>query len=272
MKNILVGSVYGPTPRNLEWFHLQNKFLKATVPTFDHISYMNAAHPKPFRRLSTEIVGHCANPEHKSNIAHADALNCLLDVFRKRQKDYQFFLILDSDAFPIRKDWFSTLTERMNNWGHRKHQHKRILATAIRHENLEHRLHASVLFCRKEALEHLHFEIAPTLTDVAGGHERDVWMGDYFQQPANRKLVLPLLRSNKVNVHPVWSGVYYDMFYHHGGGSRAAKGRAHIYHDHYANRPNHPARFSDLMRDPCEYISELAGWSPKLYVKAEEIR
>lgn len=270
MKNILVGTVFGPTNRNREWLNLQHKFLKATVPTFDHISYLNEVHPKTFHRLPTEVIGHEPNPRGKSNIAHADALNKLLNAFKERRKNYQFFLFLDSDAFPIRKKWMEDLSAKMDSWTGKSSRKSRLIASAIRCENLETRLHSSILFCKPEALDHINFEVAENMKDLAGGPENDVWIGEYFQNK-QRNLVLPMLRSNKANVHPVWSGVYHDMFYHHGGGSRPAKGRGHIHHDHYASIPDHIARYGNLMRSPCDYVIKLAGWNPKNYVRPEEI-
>ncbi len=36
----------------------------------------------------------------------------------------------------------------------------------------------------------------------------------------------PLLRSNKVNLHPIWFGIYGDVVYHHGAGFRERLARA----------------------------------------------
>ncbi|MGA2522377.1 MAG: hypothetical protein ABSG81_16340 [Acidimicrobiales bacterium] len=38
----------------------------------------------------------------------------------------------------------------------------------------------------------------------------------------------PLLRSNRVDVHPLWFGVYGDVVYHHGAGFRWAVGRVDL--------------------------------------------
>jgi hypothetical protein len=38
----------------------------------------------------------------------------------------------------------------------------------------------------------------------------------------------PILRTNKVNVHPVWFGVYGDVVYHHGSGFRKAMSRTDL--------------------------------------------
>lgn len=38
----------------------------------------------------------------------------------------------------------------------------------------------------------------------------------------------PLLRSNRVNPHPVWFGVYGNVVYHHGSGFRPAISRADL--------------------------------------------
>ena len=38
----------------------------------------------------------------------------------------------------------------------------------------------------------------------------------------------PLLRSNRVNLHPLWFGIYGDIVYHHGAGFRWAVGRVDL--------------------------------------------
>jgi hypothetical protein len=38
----------------------------------------------------------------------------------------------------------------------------------------------------------------------------------------------PLLRSNRVNLHPLWFGVYGNVVYHHGAGFRWAVGRVDL--------------------------------------------
>ena len=38
----------------------------------------------------------------------------------------------------------------------------------------------------------------------------------------------PLLRSNRVNLHPLWFGIYGKIVYHHGAGFRWAVGRVDL--------------------------------------------
>ena len=267
MSKLLVGSIFGPSKMNKRWLNLQLRFLHETTADFDHVVYLNNVGKHDFKGV-TKIVGMSDVLQDNAGEAHIHALQYLLSEFRRLRNKYDYFLFLDSDAFPIRKKWMSILLEKMCALQvPEKKMYHRFIATAVRYENLENRLHSSIIFCIPEALDHLTFDMSELL-DVAGREERDVWMGEKFQEEP--WLVLPMMRSNKYNIHPVWSGVYYDMFYHHGGGSRSAKGRAHRYHDHFASVPHHGDRFRNLLDDPCGYVSELAGWTPGEYARFDD--
>jgi hypothetical protein len=71
-------------------------------------------------------------------------------------------------------------------------------------------------------------------------------------------------RTNRYNVHPILAGVYYDMFYHHGAGSRRAYLRPMMssgYYDHLV--PDHldqeESLFQELAKDPVAFIARLRG-------------
>jgi hypothetical protein len=74
----------------------------------------------------------------------------------------------------------------------------------------------------------------------------------------------PLLRSNVVDLHPLWFGVYGDVAYHHGAGFRSAhSGRAeHV--DAEGKRTINPRVAARMTRTP--------SWVPGLYRAERSVR
>ncbi len=131
------------------------------------------------------------------------------------------------------------------------------IAVALRPENLETRLHASVLLASREALPHLGFEVSLAGNDLAGKRELDVVMPAY--QGQRRQRAFPMLRSNRFNLHPLLCGIYYDLFYHNGCGSgRVFEMRGQSYWNHMADEQIDPLPWIDeLMADPDTFIARL---------------
>ena len=171
---------------------------------------------------------------------------------------YENFLFIDNDAFPIKKNWVNILQERMRRYG-------RTMSAVLRTENLETRLHASVMFCLPKSLDNLKFYFGDTGLDLLGYSEQDVGIG-------NQGEMFPLIRTNQFNIHPVSCGVYFDMFYHHAFGSPtlAVKFRCEIrdYSTHYSGDiTDFPDLHQKLKEDPFGFVSKLAGWCPDEYAK-----
>jgi hypothetical protein len=277
MKDVLIGSVFandlGLQP---QWLDLQLRFIRETTKNYDHVAVVTEGLTTSHFSDRTEVV----IPENNSikwSEAHLQGLNTLLAYFKERAEDYEHFLFIDGDAFPIRKNWYGDLTMKLrpteffdeSGMALRSRGRYREAAIALRAENLESRLHASILFARQDALQHLDFRIGDTPErDLLGDREADIYLPTY--QTERRDLVFPLMRSNQFNVNPVACGVYYDMFYHHSCGSgRAFRVRARTYWDRVVEPLEDLEHFThDLMADPEGFVSKLAGWNPKRYLQS----
>lgn len=274
MKKLLVGSVFADdSPLQQKWLDLQLRYLAATTTDYDHVVVLT---PGPandsFTSRTTVLV-----PEDTTlsgSPAHVQGLNLLRNHFRDREDYYENFLFIDGDAFPIKKQWLGSLLVKMNTTDRFTEGAATCLsergnyydtAVALRCENLETRLHASVLFARREALRHITFEVAEVGYDLAGNPECDVTVPAY--QHHRRRLAMPLLRTNQYNLHPLACGVYYDMFYHHCCGSgRWFNMRANDYYDRIVPRRDDLSQFTNqLFADPNGFVGKLAGWSPQRY-------
>lgn len=231
-KRLLVGSIFADDgPVDCSWLNLQLKFLSQTTDDFDHVSVVWGQHQNCIGDFRSKILN---SPEAKRmSDAHLSGLKKLLEYFRTQ--NYEHFLFLDCDAFPIQKGWLDKLLLKMeeqpvfyNEEFLHSYGQQYEIAAAVRAENLEQRLHASILFANK--LNFLDFEFGALGTDLRGEREKDIYLPTY--QFKRRKFAYPLMRSNQFNLHPVACGIYYNMFYHHACGSgREFKTRTQDYWD-----------------------------------------
>jgi hypothetical protein len=292
-KKLLVGATFRDAqPDQLAWLKLQLAFLNDTTEDFDHVSYVNGkgrysvrerpdvGNIRAFDSYNTRVVGigeaHTQREPSPTSAQHINSLNCLLAYFKRHQHNYEYFLFLDNDAFPIRRGWLADLVQKMNEFS-------KIIAVVVRPENLEIRWHASVLMAKAEALSGLEFQMMRIPGgDFMGIDEWDVGIGRF--QDSRRGEVWPLIRTNRLNVHPVAYGVYFDMFYHQtfGGRRHVKRGRdtnqpwdtlrwgRNNYATQYFN-PNYAwDQYNEEMRtDPTGFIKKLAGWSPDRYASFE---
>jgi hypothetical protein len=247
-KRLLIGTIFiDDSAIQKKWLDLQLSFLQDTTEDFDHIVYLTKP-SQSFEEVTNVVVG--------DGNTHVAGLRKLKEVFMENQDFYDYFLFIDSDAFPIQKGWMDILLERMDTFSK---THKKEIACNLRTENLEQRLHASVLFTKKDALNNLEWRINNNpIVDVMGNKEIDLQISYY--QEEKRKLAFPMLRSNKVEVHPLLCGVYYNLFYHHGLGSgRGDNMRGKNYWNHLP-LVGIDRLTDELMSDPREFIDKLV-WS-----------
>lgn len=249
MKDLLIGTSFaGDTPTQRKWLDIQLEFIRATTEDFDHISVMNGPAEEGFGDGQTQVI----HPMHKDfggSKAHQQALNILADVFERAKDNYRYFLILDCDAFPIREKWLRTLSDKMEEGGFE-------IATIVRPENCELRLHSSILFATKAALPNLNFVAKSIGYRLDGMIEKDLCM-PYYEE--HRSFALGMVRSNTYNVHPVGCGIYYDMFYHHtNGGDVPHIEQSKYYWNHMITPTENLFDFrSQLFEHPQEFINML---------------
>lgn len=269
---LLVGSIFvDDSPEQEAWLDLQLKFLQATTPKFEHVSVLWKRHTENFLKKTNLIE---PQRHYTQSEAHLRGLTYLLYYFGERQSEFDCFLVLDSDAFPIKKDWLPELHTAMSpsvvadGSGAILMEKKREweIAAVVRPENLENRLHASVLFIKdKKDLPKITF-VNDKVMGLAGSVEQDVCIPHY--QFVARELAYPLVRSNRSNIHPVACGIYYNMFYHHCCGS----GRDfQLRSDSYWNMKLNTNQYTrQLFADPSGFVGKLAGWTPDQYPQWQE--
>ncbi len=144
--------------------------------------------------------------ETARDLSHAAALDRLL---QSAGRDVDYVVTLDSDAFPIADRWLEHLVRRLEEGA--------TLAGIYRDEMAEvitPFVHVSCLAVRRSDLERL---------GISFGVGKDVGHGLTRAVLSEGGRIAPLRRSNKVNYHFLMGGVYGDLVYHQGAGSRRAR-------------------------------------------------
>jgi len=287
-KRLLVGSVYANSSKQQqEWFQLQSAYLQATTQDFDQVAFVNYSDTSGFDGKVKVVGSLTKNPvEIHDSAVHLNGLKGLQEYFLSVQNEYDRFLFLDSDAFPIRKNWEALLSRKMGG--------SKEIAVMVRPELCEFRWHVAVLYTTRIGLNNLEFKfskmsyLAEMGKDFLGRVENDVHIN--YQAANLRDKVFPLMRTNQYNVHFVVCGIYYDMFYHHAFGSERGQkqtrpgkhrltphkslrqGGKYSYGDFYAD-PNYPYKefYANLMANPSSFINKLAGWSQSEYPEVGSI-
>jgi hypothetical protein len=148
--------------------------------------------------------------ETQKDVRHGRALDRLLSEVPEAT---EFVVTLDTDAFPIRDGWLENLTGRL--------EHGAALAGVWRDEMaplIPPYIHPSCLVARRSTLA----ELGVTFARRPGAQSPDVGhdITQAVVQAGGR--LSPLRRSNARELHFLMAGVYADLVYHHGAGSRHA--------------------------------------------------
>ena len=195
-----------------QWIDIQLKYLN---------KYMNA----PFRMyvsLNDIPKGHedkffysCSIPEK----SHAFKLNILakkiMEASDTDPNDYIIFL--DGDAFPV-GDVMGYVEENINKYP---------LIAVQRRENFDTQPHPCFCITTVDFWNRINgdWEIGYKWKNLVGEEVSDVG-GNLLKILEDHQVEwLPMLRSNKKDLHPLFFGIYEDVIYHHGAGFRIGLSR-----------------------------------------------
>lgn len=233
--NLLIGSVFSKNERSKGWYDLQIKFIKNTTQNFDHVVVLDDAEEHIF--CNSKIIGKIDRLPTASE-RHCDGLNQIIQY--AKDKNYEYLLLLDSDAFPIRKNWLDFITSNMQNHS---------IAAVLRTENLDTFAHPSIYFIKENKIKEVKFEYQEGL---------NLLNLNFKDSMSNQKEFYPLIRTNCLNLHPVLYGIYKDTFYHHGAGSRVATIRSVDFYKYYGEiKFNEDLNYENLLKDPKKFINKL---------------
>jgi hypothetical protein len=203
--------------RDDRWVDIQLEYLRrhicAPFRIYAFLNSLPADHRAKYYYSSTEDIQ-----------SHAIKLNLLADMVALHSTDQSDWLVfLDGDAFPI-GDVVPYAQAKLKDYP--------LLAIQRRENGGDIQPHPS--FC----LTTVGFwkEIAG---DWKEGFEWQNRSGQWVTDPGGNLLRIlndngipwhPMLRSNRVDLHPVWFGIYDDLIYHHGAGFRRPIARIDQWH------------------------------------------
>lgn len=144
------------------------------------------------------------------SIIHCDRLNALVNVAMNESEDGDILIIMDSDTFPVDNNWVNTIQDNLS---------LNPITAIQRRENS-----AAGLGCIPELHPHPCFFATTTkfwsehkLT-FGGVPNTGFNIGEWLKD--NDLDFTKLLRSNQIDLHPLYFGVYGKILYHHGSGNR----------------------------------------------------
>lgn len=236
-------SIHVQCPQNGYWRKFQPIFVADTQGTFEYGTIANGE----IEKCPNEVLRLPKKTTHRQAITHA------LKLFAKSKAKY--FLLLDSDCWPIRPDWQQVINDQLSD--------RYLYAAPMRVENFDIFPHPCAFYMKREFLEFANFDFR-RMTNLLGYEVADVGMA-MPQMAGSQQIWYPLLKSNYISPHPLFASIYGDVFYHHCAGSRGATFRAAQYgsYDHMIGKGEHVKIYrrltSELARQPRKFIEKLRG-------------
>jgi len=214
--------------KNHLWRTLQERFLQRTTSDYSHAVYLNSiSNLDDYSHL--EIIG--SNDMGKSEapcLNHINGLRKIVEYCREHD-EYDRYLILDSDAFPINSKWQKNLDYRLKKDNFN-------VAAVVRLENFDLFPHPSAMYFNRKGIEEAEFVSIDSLpSEKIFLTSRIFNLNLNFKDPTVDMPFFPLTRTNVWNAHPLIAGLYYDSFFHMSAGSRSPITRTGLwkYHEKY---------------------------------------
>jgi hypothetical protein len=207
---IYVATVHVASPR---WIDIQLDFLRRNInepfAVYANLQDVPGDHAEKFDRVF-DILGD-----------HPGKLNLLAGEIASVAQPDDLIFFLDGDAFPV-ADPVPTVRRGLEDSA---------LVAVRRDENLTDRQpHPSFCAVRVGDWDRLHGDWSPGYAWESAEGKRTTDVGGNLLRALERTGTpwTPLLRSNRVDLHPLWFAVYGGIVYHHGAGFRWAVGRVDL--------------------------------------------
>lgn len=244
MKAFIV-SVHVPNKFGAKWNQIQSDFIAKTHDDYEYGVIVNGGDSRTYP--------HCIQHLPKQ-VSHFKAILVALNLYAQRSNEFDRFVLLDSDCWPVRPDWVSVAESLLVGYQY---------LAPMRVENLDKFPHPSAFYARRAFLQRADFGFRPH-NNLLGTEVSDI--GSAMPQIANEKqLWFPLLKSNYLSPHPVYASIYSDLFYHHCAGSRGIgfRGASLGYYTHTHSRSDHRRIYEEVTRklltSPSGFIDMLRG-------------
>jgi hypothetical protein len=198
--------------RRFPWIELCLRQLRRHTPAGDYevLVWDNSRLPEHLEILRADEKVSIFTSQEGKDVRHGRALDRLLG---KVPEGVEYVVTLDTDSFPIRDGWLDNIMGRLDDGAS--------IAGVWRDEmapRIEPYVHPSCLAARVETLRELGVEFARK----RGVHRVDVGQNLTKAVLQRGGRISRLRRSNVRNMHFLMAGIYGDLVYHHGAGSRQA--------------------------------------------------
>jgi len=246
MKNLLIVSTFGPDA-TADWKDIQQCFIDRYTTNYDYAVYLHEVEESAFD--DCKILGRT-----EGVLLHAlpEMFNNIYKYFRTHE--YENYLLLDSDCFPIKHNWQKKLNKVMGDkW----------YAAPVRTDNLDTFPHPCALYIKGEHVAKPIFSFdrkVNFMQNLRGEEVFDIGTG-FKTEFDGQHILFPLVRSNFLNAHPMLAAIYGDMFYHHGAGSRTPFFRSTSYWRSLVSDYEEAGQrcFDWVQEDPDGFIAMLRG-------------
>jgi hypothetical protein len=197
-----------------EVFVLDNSHLRAhrqIMRRYPHVRVAPgewvAALGRAANRLPLRHVGRLLERSHPTALDH---------LARKVPAGFDYIVTLDNDSFPVREDWLDVMIGACEDGAAVSGVYRDEMAPAIHPF-----IHVSGFCARLRDVRALNVSFGRELRRD-GDYNQDVGQKITYEFKRLGRTIAPLRRSNSVNYHFLIGGVYGDVIYHHGAGSRQA--------------------------------------------------
>ena len=176
------------------------------------LNEVSGDHRDKYHYVNTEPVG-----------CHATKLNLLADIiYFDSDRDRDLLVFLDGDAFPI-GDAIGFVRERLESYP--------LVAVQRRENNGDIQPHPCFCATTVGVWKKIggDWKQGYTWPDAQGNPTTDVGGNLLGQLERHGVKWCPMLRSNRIDLHPLWFGVYERLVYHHGAAFRDPLSRHDLY-------------------------------------------
>ena len=199
-ETIYIATVHWPVNK---WIDIQQYYLNQNITT----AFKNFAVVAPGTDTGSarfEYVNRSGKKDHAGHLNHL-----LLKVLETAKSDNDILIFLDGDAFPI-----APLVTYLEN----KLADYQLIAVQRPENYGEHLPHPCFCAARISCWK----ELGAVWGKAKSSTEFGIDPGGRMLETLNQKSIIwgKMLRSNKLDIHPLFFGIYDDVIYHHGAGFR----------------------------------------------------
>ena len=206
----------GKKPQAGRWLQLSLRRIRRHTLRNDCVIYLwnnNPNDPDIARLRTAPLPIRLVQADFGETLAHFHAVPLQRLYERARDDGAKYIVTMDTDAFPVRDGWLGELISHIDGGA--------VLAGVWRDElkrSIKPYIHPSCLCTSVEFIESSGLRL--DTHDIKGEHKMDTLAALTYLAIEQGRRIHGLKRSNQNQLHVLMGGIYGDLVYHHGAGSR----------------------------------------------------